>query len=104
MTLSHMISLFLHKKGSVPVCDTKSVAMLHNRKLLRWQAQMRNSVYTYTYGTPYVQIHYTLYPFYHVPEQLLQDVLADASFPSDKAVMLWDTINRTLYVCMYVGM
>jgi hypothetical protein len=54
-------------------------------------------------------------PFYHIPEQLSQDVLADASFLSDKAVMLWDTIKRTPYVCnvrmyvcmyecMYVGM
>ena len=42
MTLSHMISLFPHTKGSVPVCGTKNVAMLHNRKLLRCKAQMRN--------------------------------------------------------------
>ena len=48
---------------------------------------------------------YTEYPFYHVPEQLSQDVLGDASFLSDKAVMLWDTIKRTPYVsmqCTYV--
>jgi hypothetical protein len=98
MTLSHMISLLPQTKGSVPVCGTKSVAMLHNRKLLWWQAQMRNVIYTYIYGTPYVQIHYTEYSFYH--EQLSQDVLTDASFLSDKAVTLWDMIKRTPYVCM----
>lgn len=104
MTLSQVISLLPHTKGSVPVCGTKSVAMLRNRKPLWWQAQMRNVIYTYIYGTPYVQIHYTEYPFYHVSEQLSQDVLTDASFLSDKGVTLWDMIKRTPYVFMYVCM
>ena len=34
MKLSHVIDLFPCKKGSVHVYDTKSVAMLRNRKLL----------------------------------------------------------------------
>jgi len=103
MTLSNVISLFPHKKGTVPVCDTKGVAVLHNRHLLHVASTNENIyiyIYIYIYGTAYVQIHYTEHPFYHVPEQLSQDVPAGASFLSDKAVMLWDTIKRTPCVCM----
>ena len=58
MALSHMMNLYPHKKGTVPVCDTNSVTMLHNRKLLRVASTNEKlNIHTYTYIYIYIYIH-----------------------------------------------
>jgi len=79
MALSHMMNLYPHKKGTVPVCDTNSVTMLHNRKLLH-VASTNEKLNIHTYIYIYTHTHTHIYIYIHMAHHIYKYIIQSIPF------------------------